>query len=105
VPDLIDYFSIDKAAMRRIAALHLFVNIAAFAINLWSRFALPSTSAVPLPVAEPLGQKRLQPERWKRSAKEIDDRRVPVVEAIRMTGNRSALVLSGCLSEHHLFEG
>jgi hypothetical protein len=67
VPDLIDYFSVDKAAMRRIAALHLFVNIAAFAINLWSRFALPSTSAVPLPVAEPLAQKRLQPETWKQA--------------------------------------
>lgn len=51
VPGLIDYFSIDEAAMRRIATFHLVVNVGAlivFAINLWSRLALPATSVVPL---------------------------------------------------------
>jgi uncharacterized membrane protein len=51
IPGLIDYFSIDEAAMRRIANLHLFMNVGAlvvFAVNLWSRFALPPTSVVPL---------------------------------------------------------
>ena len=51
VPGLIDYFSIDEAAMRRIATFHLVVNVGAlivFAVNLWSRFALPPTSVVPL---------------------------------------------------------
>jgi len=51
VPGLIDYFSIDEAAMKRIATFHLLVNVGAlvvFAINLWSRFALPSTSVAPL---------------------------------------------------------
>jgi uncharacterized membrane protein len=47
VPGLIDYFSIDEAAMRRIANFHLLVNLSAlivFAINLWMRFTLPPTS-------------------------------------------------------------
>lgn len=51
VPGLIDYFSIDEAEMRRIATFHLAVNVGAlvvFAINLWSRLALPATSSVPL---------------------------------------------------------
>jgi uncharacterized membrane protein len=51
VPGLIDYLSIDEAAMRRIATFHLIVNIGAlfvFALNPWARFVLPSTSAVPL---------------------------------------------------------
>ncbi len=51
VPGLIDYFSIDEAAMRRIATFHLVVNVCAliiFAINLWSRLTLPATSVVPL---------------------------------------------------------
>jgi uncharacterized membrane protein len=51
VPGLVDYFSIDEAAMRRIATFHLVVNVGAlmvFAINLWCRFVLPSTSPVPL---------------------------------------------------------
>lgn len=51
VPGLIDYFSIDEAAMRRIANFHLLVNISALAIfglNLWLRFSMPSTSMVPL---------------------------------------------------------
>jgi len=51
VPGLIDYFSIDEAAMRRIANFHLLVNLGAvviFAINLWTRFSLPSGSPVPL---------------------------------------------------------
>jgi uncharacterized membrane protein len=41
VPGLIDYFSIDEAAMKRIANLHL-------AINLWLRFRLPADSYLPL---------------------------------------------------------
>jgi uncharacterized membrane protein len=47
VPGLIDYFSIDEAAMKRIANLHLTVNLGAvviFAINLWLRFRLPAES-------------------------------------------------------------
>ena len=51
VPGLIDYFSIDEAAMRRIANFHLLVNLGAallFAINLWLRFSLASGSVVPL---------------------------------------------------------
>lgn len=51
VPGVIDYFSIDETAMRRIANYHLLVNIGAlviFTINLWSRFELPPTSIVPL---------------------------------------------------------
>lgn len=51
VPGLIDYFSIDEAAMRRIANLHLIVNlgaVAVFAVNFWSRFSLAPGSVVPL---------------------------------------------------------
>jgi uncharacterized membrane protein len=51
VPGLIDYFSIDEAAMRRIANYHLIVNSAAlvvFSINLWTRFAVSAGSYVPL---------------------------------------------------------
>ena len=51
VPGLIDYFSIDEAAMRRIATFHLVANggaLAVFALNFWSRLALPKTSVVPL---------------------------------------------------------
>jgi uncharacterized membrane protein len=51
VPGVIDYFSIDEAAMRRIATFHLVVNVCAlivFAINLWCRLVLPKTSDVPL---------------------------------------------------------
>jgi uncharacterized membrane protein len=51
VPGLIDYFSIDEAEMRRIANLHLAVNLSAvviFAIDLWLRFRLPADSNVPL---------------------------------------------------------
>lgn len=51
VPGLIDYFSIDEAEMKRIANLHLAVNLGAvviFAINLWLRFRLPAESNVPL---------------------------------------------------------
>jgi uncharacterized membrane protein len=50
-PGLIDYFSIDEAEMRRIANLHLAVNLGAvvlFAINLWLRFRLPADSFLPL---------------------------------------------------------
>jgi uncharacterized membrane protein len=49
VPGLIDYLSINEAAMRRIATFHLLVNVialAVFATNLWSRLALPSTSGL-----------------------------------------------------------
>jgi uncharacterized membrane protein len=51
VPGLIDYFSIDEAEMRRIANLHLAVNLGAvliFAMNLWLRFRLSAESNVPL---------------------------------------------------------
>ena len=51
VPGLIDYFSIDEAAMMRIANLHLAVNLGAvviFAINLWLRFRLQADSYLPL---------------------------------------------------------
>jgi uncharacterized membrane protein len=51
VPGLIDYFSIDEAEMKRIATLHLAVNLGAvaiFAINLWLRFRLPLESNLPL---------------------------------------------------------
>lgn len=51
VPGLIDYFSIDEAAMRRIANLHLIVNLGAlavFAVNLWLRFSLAPGSMLPL---------------------------------------------------------
>src|ERR1043166_1592599 len=51
VPGLIDYFSIDEAEMRRIANLHLAVNLGAvviFAMNLWFRFRLPAERHVPL---------------------------------------------------------
>jgi CheY-like chemotaxis protein len=48
---LIDYFSIDEAAMKRIANLHLALNLGAlviFSINLWLRFRLPAKSYLPL---------------------------------------------------------
>jgi uncharacterized membrane protein len=51
VPGLIDYFSIDEAAMKRIANFHLALNLGAviiFAINLWLRFRLPAESYLPL---------------------------------------------------------
>ena len=50
VPGLIDYFSIDESEMKRIANLHLVVNLGAvalFAINLWFRFRF-AESYVPL---------------------------------------------------------
>ena len=51
VPGLIDYFSIDDAAMKRIAIFHMVVNVSAliiFAVNLWVRLALPTNNFVPL---------------------------------------------------------
>ena len=51
VPGLIDYFSIDEAEMKRIATLHLAVNLGAvaiFAVNLWLRFRLPPEGNLPL---------------------------------------------------------
>jgi uncharacterized membrane protein len=51
VPGLIDYFSIDEAAMKKSANLHLAVNLGAvaiFAINLWIRFRVPAESYLPL---------------------------------------------------------
>ncbi len=51
VPGLIDYFSIDEAAMKKIANLHLAINLGAvviFGINLWLRFRLPGESYLPL---------------------------------------------------------
>ena len=54
VPGLIDYFSIDEAEMKRIANLHLAVNLGAvviFGINLWLRFRAPEDSHLPLMVS------------------------------------------------------
>ncbi|HZQ69337.1 MAG TPA: DUF2231 domain-containing protein [Terriglobales bacterium] len=51
IPGLIDYFSIHEAEMKRIANLHLAVNLGAvalFAINLWLRLRLPPESHAPL---------------------------------------------------------
>jgi uncharacterized membrane protein len=51
VPGLIDYFSIDEAAMKKIANLHMAVNLGAvaiFAINLWIRFRVPAERYLPL---------------------------------------------------------
>lgn len=51
VPGLIDYFSIDEAAMKRIANFHLIVNLGAvivFSVNLWTRFSVAPGSFVPL---------------------------------------------------------
>lgn len=51
IPGLMDYFSIDEAAMRRIGTFHVAVNVGAlvvFALNFWCRLALPRTSFVPL---------------------------------------------------------
>lgn len=45
VPGLIDYFSIDEAEMKRIANVHLAVNLGGvviFAVNLWLRLRLPA---------------------------------------------------------------
>src|ERR1700722_17702941 len=46
VPGVIDYFSIHEAAMSRIPIFHMLLHgraLVLFAINLWSRFVLPST--------------------------------------------------------------
>jgi uncharacterized membrane protein len=54
IPGLIDYFSIDEAAMRRIANLHMALNLGAlviFAINLWLRFRLPDASYLLLAIS------------------------------------------------------
>lgn len=51
VPGLIDYFSINEAAMKRIANLHLLINLGAvviFGIDLWLRFRMPVESYLPL---------------------------------------------------------
>ena len=51
VPGLIDYFSIDEAARKRIANLRLATNLGAvviFGIDLWLRFHLPAGSYLPL---------------------------------------------------------
>ena len=47
VPGLIDYFSIDEAAMKRIANLHL-AAVFIFAIDLWLRFRVSAESYLPL---------------------------------------------------------
>jgi uncharacterized membrane protein len=54
VPGLIDYFSIDEAAIKRIANLRLAVNLGAvviFAINLWLRFRPQTESYLPLGIS------------------------------------------------------
>ena len=51
VPGLIDYFFIDEADMKRIATMHLLVNLGAvivFAVNLWTRFRVSSESLIPV---------------------------------------------------------
>jgi len=51
VPGLIDYFFIDEADMKRIATMHLLVNLGAvviFAVNLWARFRVSSESDISL---------------------------------------------------------
>ena len=51
VPGLIDYWSIDEPEMKRIATIHLLVNVTGlvvFGINLWSRFHLTAHSRLPL---------------------------------------------------------
>lgn len=51
VPGLIDYFFIDEADMKRIATMHLLVNLGAvviFTVNLWARFRVSSESTIPL---------------------------------------------------------
>jgi uncharacterized membrane protein len=48
---LIGYVSIDEAATKKIANLHLIVNLGAvviFAINLWLRLRFPAESDLPL---------------------------------------------------------
>jgi uncharacterized membrane protein len=63
IPGLIDYFSIDEAAMRWIANLHLTINLGAvvlFAVDLWLRFTPPADSLVPLVLAVSLEKKSHQ---------------------------------------------
>jgi uncharacterized membrane protein len=51
IPGLIDYFSIDEAAMKRIATWHLGVNLAAvliFAVGVWARLRIEMAGALPL---------------------------------------------------------
>jgi uncharacterized membrane protein len=51
VPGLIDYFFIDEADMKRIATMHLLVNLGAvivFGVNLWTRFRVSSESPIPV---------------------------------------------------------
>ncbi len=52
VPGLIDYFSIDEAAMKKIANLRMAVNLGVavviFAINMWLRFRLPDNRYLPM---------------------------------------------------------
>jgi hypothetical protein len=94
VPGLIDYVFIDEAAMRRIATLHLFVNIAALAIvaiNLWNRFALPSTSAVLLRVASPDRETRRKPRNCRLeneglSDSELNGSREPTASGVQRFG-------------------
>ena len=51
MPGLIDSFTIDETAMRKIANLHMVLNLGAvviFAINLGLRLRLPAESYVPM---------------------------------------------------------
>lgn len=51
VPGFVDFLSIGEADMKRIAIMHMSVNlgaIAVFAINLWARFNVPDGSLIPL---------------------------------------------------------
>jgi uncharacterized membrane protein len=51
IPGFIDFLSIVEADMKRIAILHMSVNLAAvavFALNLWARFHVADDSPIPL---------------------------------------------------------
>jgi uncharacterized membrane protein len=51
VPGFIDFLTIHEADMKRIAILHMSVNLGAvalFAVNLWTRFHVAGDSSIPL---------------------------------------------------------
>ena len=54
IPGVIDYFSIDEDAMKRIATWHLCVNLAAvliFAVSVWIRLRVEMAGSLPLLVS------------------------------------------------------
>jgi uncharacterized membrane protein len=51
LPGFIDFLSINEAGTKRIAILHMSVNlgaVAVFAVNLWTRFRVAGDSSLPL---------------------------------------------------------